>query len=281
MIDLHMHSTASDGTDTPQELVQKVREAGISCFSVTDHDTLDAWPELAGRLAEDPELKFVCGVEFTCADEEGKYHILGYGFDPEGASVREAVEKAHTNRMNKVHFRLGWMQENLGLHFSEEEITDLLSNPNPGKPHFGRLLVKKGLAPDITTAINTYVNRCPSRPFYLRPEEAIDAVLGSGGVPVLAHGFFGNGSQNLSEEELAGRVDRLTGMGLQGVEAFYSRYTPEQQRFLLELAERKDLYASAGSDYHGRNKSVRLGQTGLAGEPAMPLLRLLERLELR
>ena len=139
-IDLHMHSTVSDGTDAPEALLSRVRAAGLDLFSLTDHDAIQGCGRiLAARKPEDPA--FLSGVEISCKDEEGKYHILGYGYDPESEAIQSVVALGHSLRMKKVHARLDFLKERFGFEFPEEEIQALLSLDNPGKPHIGNLLV--------------------------------------------------------------------------------------------------------------------------------------------
>ena len=140
-IDLHMHTDISDGTDTPQEILPHVREAGIRLFSVTDHDSIKSSTVIPALLREGDPF-FLPGVEFSCRDEDGKYHILGYGYDPASESMRSVVEKGHRNRMNKVRARLDFLQTRFGFRFPEEELKALFKLDNPGKPHIGNLMVR-------------------------------------------------------------------------------------------------------------------------------------------
>ena len=281
-IDMHMHSTASDGTDSPGQLALKAREAELTFFAITDHDTYDGCAEAEKALAEqkpsfgaggeEKPLTFVRGIEFSCRDEYGKYHILGYAFHKGAPEIRAIMKEGHEGRIAKTLGRIGYLKEKYNIIISEEEKAAILANRNPGKPHIGRLLVEKGYAPDINTAIRTYLNAYKDKIKYLEPERAIAAILASGGIPVLAHPFYGDGSQQLSEEEVLSRVDRMKGYGLQGLECYYSKHTGEETAFLLSVAEEKNLLISVGSDYHGENKNIRLGQTGLSGTELHPLL---------
>ena len=277
-LDLHLHSSASDGTDSPKELAAKIREGGFSVFALTDHDTYKGCDEIAPLISGDPELHFIYGIEFSCRDDRGKYHILGYGFDPRSRAISELVERTHENRLFKARARFAFLEEHFGFKFTEGDKREFFSNLNPGKPHLGNLLARKGYARDRNDAIYNYINRSKVRSPYIGPKTAIEAIRGAGGIPVLAHPIFGDGGQNLGAEELAERVDRLMGCGLAGLECYYSRHTAEQRDFLLKMASDRGLYVSAGSDYHGGNKKVRLGETGLTEdmEPADGLLRLLE-----
>ena len=261
-IDLHMHSTCSDGTDTPEQLLENVRKAGITFFSVTDHDSVEAAGMMADiRSVNDPF--FISGVELSCKDEDGQYHILGYAIDPQARPIRNVVHKAHNIRMDKVVMRLRKLKEDFGITFPEEEVEFLLAQPNPGKPHIGNLMVRYGYTESKEQAFREYLNdmRIPSG--YVRPEEAIKAILDSGGVPVLAHPFYGSGDQLILGAEMEERLQKLIRFGLEGTEAYYSGFTEKLTRQMLALADAFGLYVTAGSDYHGTNKMVKLGETGL------------------
>lgn len=276
-IDFHMHSTVSDGTDSPEALLQRVRAAGIEHFSLTDHDAVQGCARiLAVRKPDDPA--FLPGVEFSCRDEAGKYHILGYGYDPESKPIQSIVAFGHDLRMKKVRMRLEHLQERFGFSFPEQEIQSLLSQDNPGKPHIGNLMVRYGYAPTKEIAITEYIDQLRIRSDYVRPELAIQGILASGGVPVLAHPCYGSGDELILGDDLDRRVRRLMDLGLQGVEAFYSGFSEKLRQQVLTFAEKYRLYVTAGSDYHGTNKLVTLGSTGLTEAADVPdgLIRFLQ-----
>lgn len=276
-IDLHMHSTVSDGTDTPSEILGRVREVGIGLFALTDHDAIKGCAMIRDiRQADDPTL--LTGVEFSCRDEHGKYHILGYNYDPDGASIQEVVESGHRHRMKKVTARIEFVRDKFGFAFSQEDVDHLLSLDNPGKPHIGNMMVKYGYAPSKEIAIREYLDQARFPDEYVRPEEAIRGILGSGGIPVLAHPAYGSGEEVIVGEDMDKRLRRLIGFGLQGVEAFYSGFTPKLILETLNFAEQYNLYATAGSDYHGANKVIALGDTNLEKSVVVPkpLKRFLE-----
>ena len=182
-IDLHMHTTVSDGTDTPEEILDRVKDKGIELFSVTDHDAIKGCAVIRKlRKPEDP--RFLTGVEFSCRDEEGQYHILGYGYDPEAESIRGLVEKGHRIRMRKIHTRLDFLEREFGIVFPPEEIEQLLRLDNPGKPHLANLLVKDGYAESKETAMRDYLNKLRIRLEFLKPEEAIAGILAGGGMEI-------------------------------------------------------------------------------------------------
>ena len=218
-IDLHMHSTVSDGTDTPADILSDVKEAGIGLFSLTDHDAIKGCAMIQQLLTED-DPQFVPGVELGCRDEDGQYHILGYGYDTDAEPMRNLVEKTHSIRMNKVHARLELLETKFGISFPEEEVRRLLARDNPGKPHIANLMVKYGYAETKDKAMKEVLNKLRVKLGIIRPEEAIAAILAGGGIPVLAHPTYGNGDQLILGEDMDRRLRRLKEFGLLGVEAF-------------------------------------------------------------
>jgi predicted metal-dependent phosphoesterase TrpH len=268
-IDLHMHSTVSDGTDTPSELLERIREADIEVFALTDHDAIKGCT-MVRNLLKPCDPMFINGVEFSCRDEEGKYHILGYNYDPDNASILDVVELGHRYREKKLMERLEYIRKRFGFSFSEADVRNLQALDNPGKPHIGNLMVRYGYAPSKDVAIRKYLNQARFPNEYVRPEQAIQGILKSGGIPVLAHPAYGSGDELITGDQMERRLDRLTGFGLQGVEAFYSTFTPELEREMLSFAEKYNLYVTAGSDYHGKNKPIALGETKLGKVESMP-----------
>ena len=218
-IDIHMHTTISDGTNTPAEILQRVKDKGIELFSITDHDAILGGIEMPEML-EKGDPAFVRGCEFSCKDELGKYHILGYGYDPDVPGVAEVVEKGHELRMKKTMGRLQFLEEEFGIVFPQEELDKLLAMPNPGKPHIGNLMAKLGYAKDRNEAITEFIDKRKYQSEYVRPEFAIEGILKSGGIPVLAHPSYGNGNDLIMGEDLEERVKRLMEFGLAGLEAY-------------------------------------------------------------
>ena len=257
-----MHSTVSDGTDTPEEILANVRAAGIDLFSVTDHDAILACGKIKALLS-DSDPMFIFGVEFSCKDEFGKYHILGYGYDENASEIRSIVEITHTLRVRKMKERLDILKKEFGISFPELDIEKLFQNNNPGKPHLADLLMKYGYADSRDAAFKGYLNGAKIPNVYVRPEEAIHAIKQSGGIPVLAHPSFGSGSEHITGAEMENRILRLMDFGLEGLEAYYSGFTPDLQAELLRYAEKYDLNVTAGSDYHGERKRVQIGDNHL------------------
>ena len=261
-IDLHMHSAVSDGSDSPAQLLAAVRSAGLGLFALTDHDAVKGCLQLR-ELLEPGDPLFLPGVEFSCRDGEGKYHILGYGYDPTSPAIHGLVEISHGLRMKKIHARLAFLEREFGFVFPEEEKRRLLARDNPGKPHIGNLMVKLGYAESKEQAIREFINKLSLRDDFIRPEQAIRGILDAGGVPVLAHPCYGDGDQLILGREMDRRLRRLMDFGIRGMEAFYSGFSEKLTGEMLALAGRYDLFVTAGSDYHGKNKLISLGDTGL------------------
>ena len=268
-IDLHMHSTCSDGTDEPLGLLEKVREAGLNMFSLTDHDATSGCEIILKKLADSPSaggdagFYFLAGAEFSCQDFGGKYHILGYGYDPDADSIRRLVKAGHELRMKKLDGRIRFLKEKFGFVFSEEDIKKVKSLSNPGKPHLAQLMIHYGYVKTKKEAFHEYLNKKRFRSGHVKPEDAIEGILGAGGIPVLAHPSYGDGDQIIVGQKLRERIEYLMQMGLEGLEAYYSGFTPKLEGELLGYAEEYDLYVTAGSDYHGTNKLIPLGETNL------------------
>ena len=238
------------------------KTAGLEIFSLTDHDAIKGCLAIR-RILQDGDPVFIPGVEFSCRDELGKYHILGYGYNVESGAMPEFVESSHNVRMEKLEARLEYLKTDLGIVFPEEEYKQLYSLDNPGKPHIANLMVKYGYAETKEQAFSDVLNHLPVLTVYIRPEQAIEAILEGGGIPILAHPSYGDGDQLVLGKEMDERICRLMEFGLKGLEAFYSGFTPQIRNEILDFADRYDMFVSAGSDYHGANKMIELGDTGL------------------
>ena len=265
-VDLHIHTTASDGSDSPALLLRKLKEAGITTFSITDHDTITGGLEME-RLVT-PEFRFIRGIEFSCETAAGKCHILGYGFEPQDPLFRAALEEGAALRREKLLSRLRYLEETLSITFTEAEKTWLYSLKSPGKPHFGKLLVDRAIAATITEAIQKYINPHKPRRDRIEAGTAISAILHAGGIPVWAHPLGGEGEKRLSVEEFQVQLSVLMDAGIQGLECFYSRYSHADVEFLTARAQSHNLLISGGSDYHGTNKQdLPLGRLCADGIP--------------
>ena len=262
--DLHIHTTASDGSDTPAELAGKLRAAGLRLFSVTDHDTIGGALEMEKLVPEG--MRFIRGVEFSCVSPVGKCHILGYGYDPDHPAFRAALEEGRQLRLEKLERRLRRLEEDHGVVLTGEERRWLLGLNSPGKPHLGRILLNRGMAPDLDSAIRGYIGSVPGRD-RIEAETAVRAIEAAGGVSVWAHPLGGEGEKRLTPGKFAAQMETLLGYGIRGMECWYSRYSLGEVRFLLDRAAESGLIVTGGSDYHGANKKgLSLGMLNAEGE---------------
>jgi predicted metal-dependent phosphoesterase TrpH len=278
-VDLHIHTTASDGSDSPAELLENLKKAGITTFSVTDHDTIDGALEMEQLVAED--FRFIRGIEFSCETPAGKCHILGYNFDPKAPAFHAALADGAALRQEKLLERLDYLERTLQITFTDAEVAWLNSQKSPGKPHFGKLLVDRCIAATIDEAIQKYINPHKPRRDRIDGSTAVAAILHAGGIPVWAHPLGGEGEKRLTVEKFKAQLAYLKEQGIRGLECHYSRYTPEDCAFLTTLAEKNGLLISGGSDYHGSNKQdLPLGQLCTDGSQppreALTILKLLE-----
>ena len=258
--DLHLHTTASDGSDTPSELVAKAKAKGIDVIAVTDHDTLHGSLE-AINLPYDG-VKVITGIEFSCQYRgEGGFdcHILGYGFDPEAEAMLAAIRHGREMRLFKLEARLKYLKEHFGISFSKEDIEWLHSLNSVARPHLGQLLIKHGYVASMSEAFDTYLKTAGVPDDRIDAGEAISAIISSGGIPVYAHSIGGEREARLTRSEVQTRIDKLIGLGLMGLECYYSRYSESDEAMLVEIATSRGLLISGGSDYHGENKTVKLG----------------------
>lgn len=257
--DLHLHTTASDGSDTPSELIKLAKEAGLTVISVTDHDTLNGCIE--ARNIPQSDVKIITGIEFSCHlfREDGfDCHILGYGFDPASPELLSAIAHGRQMRLIKLEARLKYLASQFNIVFEPSELEWLHSLNSTAKPHLASLIVKRGLADTISDAIDKYLKGSKFPDDRIDAKEAISAIISAGGIPVYAHPIGGERERRLTFDELRHRVDALIPLGLQGLECYYSRYSRADEDMLISFAESRGLLVSGGSDYHGRNKTVEL-----------------------
>lgn len=263
MIDLHCHSTFSDGQKSPAELVDMAVAKGLSALALTDHDTTAGVPALlAAGVGKAIEL--IPGTELSVDCEKGVMHMLGYWMDPENRALNEAMDWVRNGRDVRNHKILEKLQE-LGYEIAWEEVASRVSKDGVmGRPHFAMTLVDKGIAKDWNDAFDrflgtgkaAYVERAR-----LTAERAIALIRGAGGVAVLAHPF----TLGLSREALEEQIGTLAGQGLGGMECYYSEHSSEQCRSFLEIAGKFGLVPTGGSDYHGKpGSNLELG-TGFGG----------------
>ena len=276
MIDLHSHTTASDGSCTPTELVRLARQTGLSALGIADHDTVDGLEE-AVATAEEEALELVPCIELSVDYPQGEFHLLGYYVDFRNADFRGRIRYLQENRFNRNGVMVRKMQE-LGFDISMEEIVAESGGGQVGRPHMARALMKKGYVTSVQEAFDLYL--ADGKPLHvpkvkLNPIEAIELVHQAGGVAVVAHPKF---MEFPTEDGLRDELSRLKDAGLDGMECYYSAHSEEETAQYLRLADHFGFLVTAGSDFHGVSKpDVPLGVVyqGRGGDPAL-LARLKE-----
>ncbi len=263
MIDLHTHSTVSDGSDSPERLAELAAGAGLRAFALTDHDRLDGL-RAARVKATELGVELVPGCELSC-DHPGTMHVLVYDVDAGDGPLQDhlvVLQEARETRNDRMAERLAA----LGLPVSREEMETEAGGIGVGRPHVAAVLVRKGIVGSVQEAFDTWLAK--GRPAYvekdrLSPGDALRLAQASGGRPVLAHPL----SLGLGPNELEATVRELADLGLCGIEAIYGRYSPEERDGLARLAAATGLVATGGSDHHGTYKpdlSVGVGRGDLA-----------------
>ena len=276
-VDLHIHSTISDGTDDWDILVEKIYKSGIKAFSITDHDNFMFVEEIR-NTSRRYGLKYVNGIEFSCRTNK-LCHILGYNFDRNNADIIRLTERKMEMQKNKNRARIRRLSIQLGVRFSKEDLEWLYSNNRAGKPHIARLLVKNGYARTKQSAFSDYLNKIKVKSENLYPDEAVDAIHKAGGIAVWAHPLGGEGETHLTQEKFAEQFQIVSKAGIDGIECRYSRYDERELDFLTDFALKHGLLISGGSDYHGKNKDISLGELNCFGKEIHPSdLNILEKI---
>ena len=254
-VDLHIHSSCSDGSDSIDELLEAIKREGIRIFSLTDHDTVKGIREMEKIVPE--EIRFIPGVEFSCITDVGKCHILGYGFDLDDPVFQTVIQEASSLRYDKLSQRLTYLRETFQITFNQSELDWLHSQNSAGRPHIAELMIRRGIVSSRDEAFEKYLGQMPSP--RMDAGKVIHAIRSAGGIAVWAHPFGEKSSEFLLENEVLKLLDRLIKLGIQGIECYYSQYDDEKNQYLVGLAQENNLWISGGSDYHGERKIISLG----------------------
>lgn len=252
MVDLHTHSTASDGSDPPERIPELAHAAGCAAVALTDHDRLDGL-DVAEQRAAELGVGFVRGCEISCEVPSGTMHVLIYFVEGDGGALGDELRRLQQARDERNERMLARLSSELGLPITAEEVDREAGGRGIGRPHVAAVLVHKGVVGSIQEAFDVYLAK--GKPGYvektrLGPRDAIRIARQSGCVPVLAHPL----SLNLKPAELDALVRELAAEGLAGIEAIYGRYEPGDRAGLVDLARRHELVATGGSDHHGTYK---------------------------
>lgn len=252
-IDLHMHTTASDGEYSPAEIVKMVKQKGIEVFAITDHDTTAGVDEALAE-ANRQKIKLIPGIEFSAKDEEAKkVHILGYNLDYKNPDFIE-IYKSYTDDRNRRNNEFIQKFNELGIEISLEDVKKYAKNVNIRKPEFAKVLVEKGYIKDEEEAYTKYLNQEPFKSIKrqkseMSPREVIKIIHKFGGIAVLAHPY----TLELEGEKLTNKIEEFISYGLEGMECFHSRQSKEQMKEYEKIANQHNLIITVGSDFHGPN----------------------------
>lgn len=257
MIDLHTHTTFSDGTYTPEEIIKLCYERNLKAIAITDHDITEGI-KYARDIAKELNIELIEGIEFS-ADYKGiEIHVLGYFLDIENKELLNLLEDLKISRDDRNKELIKKLND-IGLDISFDYVKSLSNGGLITKAHFAKAIVKKGYAKTNNEAFSLYLGK--GKPAYvprvlISYKEAIDYILNAGGIPVLAHPMI----YKLSDKDIEIAIKDLKEAGLKGIECYYPSNTLSQTNLLVSLSKKYDLKVTGGSDFHGENRpNVILG----------------------
>jgi 3',5'-nucleoside bisphosphate phosphatase len=244
-IDLHIHSTASDGKLTPSDIIREAAERGLTTIALADHDSIDGIAPAIRAAQAFPELKVIPGVEISTDIPSGELHMLGYFIDYVDPQFRATLDRFKNSRLQRGQKMVAKLKK-LGINVDWQRVQEIAGDSSIGRPHIAQAMLEGGYITSIKQAFTEYLGR--NRPAYVErekmtPEETVELITGAKGLPVLAHPLTLNDPETMTRE--------LKAVGLAGIEAYYNGYTKEEVGRLLRLAERYELIVTGGSDYHG------------------------------
>lgn len=271
-VDLHIHSTASDGGLTPEEVVRLAAKNGLSVIAITDHDSVNGISAALAAAESYPSLRVIPGVEINTDIPNGEVHILGYFIDYENDELKRALHALRHSRKIRALKMIAKLKE-LGVEVDWQRVQKLAGGGSVGRPHIAQVMLAQGYVSSLQEAFNKYIGR--KGPAYaererLTPEEAVKLLVKASGLPVLAH--------PADVESLEKIVIRLTDVGLAGLEAYYNGYGRTTIHRLVQLANKYGLITSGGSDFHGlASDETPIGGIDVPLECAQRLIALAEQ----
>ena len=258
IIDLHTHSLASDGSESPVALVRKAAAKGLTAIALTDHDTL-AGLEEAEDEATRAGIEFIRGIELAVQDEFGELHLLGLFMPPLSEHMHAAMEVLQRNRLARNQAMLDVLAA-MGMPMTMDEVREHSGKVAIGRPHIALAMLSKGYVPSRKEAFERYIGWKGTAfipRVLLSPAEGVRLLREQGATVALAHPCL---SRNMTASRLDAILAEFRGYGLEAVEAYHSAHDPDQTRLCVKLADKHGLLLTGGSDYHGSNKDgVALG----------------------
>ena len=258
VIDLHTHTSYSDGTDTPAQLINKALAAGISIIGLTDHDSISGWQEATDALRTG--ISLVPGAEISCQTPDGiSVHILGLLFDSNNSELMSTLEKTRENRHGRMEKIIARINE-AGIDITMDDVLEQLSDgATLGRPHLADALVKKGIVSSRDEAFTQMLHN--NSKYYVShysptPETAIKLIKAAGGVSVIAHPMASHRGRTISLDTFGSIIQA----GLDGIEVDHRDHSPDEKSQLIKLANESNLVMTGASDYHGNGKLNTLGE---------------------
>lgn len=268
--DLHIHSVYSDGSFTPQELIDMAQKKGLKTVALADHDTVEGVEKMI-KKGNQKGIEVIPAIELSTFKEKAEIHILGYYIDynlPDLLRVVKSIFDSRLERARKMVEKLN----NIGIKVEYQDVEDIAGDKYVGRPHIARALVNAGYIDEMGEAFTekyignggqAYVPK-----FQLTPEEAINIILKAGGIPVLGHPYFINKGEPFNAEDIQGLVKK----GLAGIEVYHSKHDNRTSMYYLQIARKLNLLVTGGSDFHGENSpGVELGDVTVSDKEVVKL----------
>jgi len=272
-VDLHLHTTASDGVFSPEDIVAKAARLGLRIIAICDHDTVDGISRALAAAKAFTGLRVIPGVEVSTDFPAGEVHVLGYFIDHTNKELGATLKRMRQTRRERARGMITKLDK-LGIHIDWSRVQEIAGSGSIGRPHIAQAMLEKGYINSIGDAFYRYISK--GGPAYVErikmtPEEAVKLILRSGGLPVLAH--------PLTIDDPEAVTTRLKAVGLIGIEAYYGEFNAEQVSYLVKMAHRHNLIVTGGSDYHGLDdaRETMIGGAQVPLEAAQKLITLAER----
>jgi len=271
-VDLHIHSTASDGRYSPQEIIGKAAGLGLETIALADHDSIDGIAPALEEVRKLKRLQFIPGVEVSTDVPNGEVHVLGYFIDYTSEELAAALARFRHSREGRAQGMIDRLKE-LGINLSWERVREIAGDGAIGRPHIAQAMLEKGYINSIKEAFDRYIAR--DGPAYVErekmtPVEAVQLVLRNKGIAVMAHPF--------TVPEPEAMIAELKAAGMAGIEAYYNGYTAEEIGQLVAMARNHGLMVTGGTDYHGLDDSKETMMGGV-GVPVAVVQGLIARAE--
>ena len=272
-VDLHIHSTASDGRLSPEAVVLKAAELGLTTIALADHDSVNGIAPALVAAKAFPQLRVIPSIEISTDVPHGEAHVLGYFIDYTSHKLLATLARFRNSRRKRAQGMVAKL-EKLGIHIEWQRVQEIAGSGTMGRPHIAQAMLEKGYITSLKEAFTKYISQ--GGPAYVKrekmtPVEAVALILGANGLPVLAHPFTINNPETV--------IIELKAAGMVGIETYYGDYSADKVSRLVSLADRHNLIATGGSDYHGLDagNETMIGGVDVPTESVERLIALAEQ----